>query len=274
MALGSHFLLDLKVGAYTESEKSLSSGFDEQLPDHCVLMVDRGLLDYRRFYRHQKRGEERHWLVRAKSNLVWTVLEILGPNEVIAEVPFRRPARRSDPTLPCSMQIRVICYQLPGFKPQWLLTSMLDAERYPAAEIIELYHQRWELETGFDELHTHTLERLEALRSQTPDRIRQELFALAVVYNLVRLEMARVAGQLEVSPLRISYRTSLLLIRTLWLSAWVVAAGRLPQYLEQLTGDMALLVLPARRPRSYPRAVKIKMTRYPRKVRASAPLPS
>ena len=274
MALGSHFLLDLKVGAYTESEESLSSGFDEQLPDHCVLMVDRGLLDYRRFYRHQKRGEERHWLVRAKSNLVWSVLEILGPNEVIAEVPFRRPARRSDPTLPRSMRIRVICYQLPGFKPQWLLTSMLDAERYPAAEIIELYHQRWELETGFDELHTHTLERLEALRSQTPDRIRQELFALAVVYNLVRLEMARVAGQLEVSPLRISYRTSLLLIRTLWLSAWVVAAGRLPQYLEQLTGDMALLVLPARRPRSYPRAVKIKMTRYPRKVRASAPLPS
>ena len=52
--------------------------------------------------------------------------------------------------------------------------------------------------------------------------------------------------------------------------------GTLPatQYLEQLTGDMALLVLPARRPRSYPRAVKIKMTRYPRKVRASAPLPS
>ena len=172
------------------------------------------------------------------------------------------------------MRIRVICYQLPGFKPQWLLTSMLDAERYPAAEITLLDHQRWELETGFDELHTHTLERLEALRSQTPDRIRQELFALAVVYNLVRLEMARVAGQLEVSPLRISYRTSLLLIRTLWLSAWVVAAGRLPQYLEQLASDIALLVLPARRPRSYPRAVKIKMTRYPRKVRASAPLPS
>ena len=111
---------------------------------------------------------------------------------------------------------------------------MLGAERYPATEIIELYHQRWELETGFDELHTHTLQRLEALRSQTPDRIQQELFALAVVYNLVRLEMARVAGHLEVSPLRISYRTSLLLIRTLWLSAWVVAAGRLPQYLEQL----------------------------------------
>ena len=171
------------------------------------------------------------------------------------------------------MQIRVICSQLLGFKPQWLLTSMLDADRYPAAEITLLYHQRRELETGFNELHTPTLERLEALRSQTPERIRQEVFALAVVYNLVRLEMARAAQNLGVSPLRISYRTSLLLIRTLWLSAWV-AVGRLPQYLEQLAGDIALLVLSARRPRSYPRAVNIKMTRSPRKVRASAPLPS
>jgi len=151
---------------------------------------------------------------------------------------------------------------------------MLDTERSPAAEITLLYHQRWELETGFNEPHTHTLERLEALRPGTPDRIRQELFALAMVYNSVRLEMARGARHLEVSPLRISYRTSLLLIRTLWLSACVVAAGRLPQDLGQLTGDIALLVLPARRLRSYPRAVRIKMTRYPRKVCASAPLPS
>ncbi|MFB9993885.1 hypothetical protein ACFFLM_18175 [Deinococcus oregonensis] len=71
-----------------------------------------------------------------------------------------------------------------------------------------------------------------------------------------------------------SSRTSLLLIRTLWLSAWVVAAGRLPQDLEQLAGDIALLVLPAKRPRSYPRAVNIKMTRSPRKVRASDTLTS
>ena len=115
---------------------------------------------------------------------------------------------------------------------------------------------------------------MEALRSQTPDQIQQEPFALAVVYNLVRLKMARMAELLEVSPLRISYRTSLLLIRTLWLSAWVMAAGRLPQYLEQLTGDVALLVLPARRPRSYPQAFKTRMTRYPRKVRASDPFPA
>jgi len=40
MILGSHFLLDLNIGAYTESDSSLSNGFDKHLPDHCVLTVD------------------------------------------------------------------------------------------------------------------------------------------------------------------------------------------------------------------------------------------
>ena len=50
MALGSHSLLDLKFGAYTESESSFSSGFDEHLQGHCHWV----LTDDRRFYRHQQ----------------------------------------------------------------------------------------------------------------------------------------------------------------------------------------------------------------------------
>ncbi|GAA4003772.1 hypothetical protein GCM10022631_13360 [Deinococcus rubellus] len=76
------------AGASTESDFSLPSGFDEHLPDHGVLMVDRGLMDDGRFYLHQRRGGEWHWLERARSNLVWTVLEVLGTNEAIVEVPF------------------------------------------------------------------------------------------------------------------------------------------------------------------------------------------
>jgi hypothetical protein len=119
----------------------------------------------------------------------------------------------------------------------------------------------------------HSGVQTQELLSASPS-LEEKLFALAVAYNPVRLELARGADQLEVRPLRIFNRASLLLIRSLWLSAWAVAAGRLPQYLAQLAGEMALLVLPARRPRSYPRAVQIKMTRAPRKVRVSAPLPS
>lgn len=55
------------------------------------------------------------------------------------------------------------------------MTSLLDPDLYPAAEIVELYQERWELELGFDEIKTHTFERAETLRSKAPDRILQEI---------------------------------------------------------------------------------------------------
>ncbi len=129
-----------------------------------------------------------------------------------------------------------------------------------------LYHERWELELGFDEVKTHTLEREEALRSQTPARIAQELWGLAIGYNLVRLAMARVAERAGVAPTRISFRHALQFIRLFWLTAWTASPGVLPRRLEALHDELALLILPARRShRRYPRAVKIKMSSYPRK---------
>jgi len=156
-------------------------------------------------------------------------------------------------------------YQRPGFRPQTLLTSLLDPASYPAAEIAELYHERWELELGFDEIKTHTLEREEALRSRAPERVRQEVWGLAIAYNLLRLHMQHVAQRERVAPSRISFRHTLLLVRNFWqLTAWLTSPGNLPRRLEGLHQELALLILPPRRPRRYPRAVKIKMSSYPR----------
>ena len=163
--------------------------------------------------------------------------------------------------------MRAIRYQRPGFRPQILLTSLLDPVAYPAAEIIALYHERWELELGFDEVKTHTLERQEALlRCKAPERVTQELWGLALAYNLVRLAMARVARQAGVSPTRISYRHALNFIRLFWLSAHLVSPGALPRRLDALHEELALLILPPRRSRRFPRAVKIKMSKFPRKL--------
>jgi hypothetical protein len=131
--------------------------------------------------------------------------------------------------------------------------------------VAALYHERWELELGFDELKTHTLEREEALRSKRPARIVQEVFGLAIGYNLVRLAMTRVAARARVPPGRISYRHALQFIRLFWLTAWTASPGVLPRRLEALHDEPALLILPERRPqRRYPRAVKLKMSNYPR----------
>ena len=269
MVLRSHLLADLVLGPCRDSEQKLAEPLWEKLPDFSLTIVDRGFISYQVFHRIQ-RGTQRHWLTRAKSNLKWRVVRRLGPNDHLVELPIHRNARKAHPELPETLQARAIRYQRRGFRPQTLLTSLLDASAYPPAEIVALYHERWELELGFDEIKTHTLEREETLRCRAPERVRQELWGLAIGYNLVRLEIARVAHRAGLPPRRISYRHALMLIRNFWVTAWLASPGALPRRLDALNEELALLILPERRSREFPRAVKIKMSNYPLKRKARA----
>lgn len=263
MVLRSHELASLAFGRFADSEVTLADPLCSELPDNSLTLIDRGFISYAVFHRIRSGGTERHWLTRAKKNLKWSNLKRLGPGDYLVDIPINKSLRRKHPDLPPTLQARAIRYHRRGFRPQILLTSLLDPTSYPAAEITDLYHERWELELGFDEVKTHTLEREEALRSRTPERLRQEIWGLAIGYNLVRLEMERVAEKLQLPPTRISFRHSLMLVRTfLLVTAWASNPANLPRRLEDLHKEVALLVLPERRDRSYPRAVKIKMSNY------------
>jgi hypothetical protein len=162
--------------------------------------------------------------------------------------------------------LRRPCAQLE--RPQRLITSLLDADKYPAKEIVDLYHERWELELAYDEIKTEMLDGAAApLRSKSPVGIRQEVWGLLIAYNLVRLEMERVADQAKVKPTRISFTMVLDMVcnEWLWLSG-TATPGAIPRHLERLRADIRRCVLPERRPnRAYPRAVKIKMSNYAKK---------
>lgn len=265
MVLRSHLLADFAAGSFDTNEQNLAQKLWDQLPDHCLVVVDKGFINYRVFFQVHSRAEQRHWLCRAKANLKWTVIRSLGRADDLVSIPINRSLRAQHPELPEFITARAVGYQRRGFRPQVLLTSLLDPEAYPAREIAELYHERWELEIGFDEIKTHTLERAEALRSKSPERILQELWGLTIAYNLVRREMLHVADRLQLPPSRISYRHSLMLIRNFMLSAWLASPGVLPKRMEALHQEISLLVLPERRDRRYPRAVKIKMSKYRKK---------
>src|SRR6266496_43691 len=106
------------------------------------------------------------------------------------------------------------------------------------------------------------------LGSRTPDGVRQEIWGIALAYNLVRLEMERAADEAKVEPNRISFVNAVALIRNAWFrwSMVPLAPGRIPEGLLDLRRCLKLLILPPRRPeRAYPRAVKIKMSPYARK---------
>jgi hypothetical protein len=134
---------------------------------------------------------------------------------------------------------------------------------------VSLYHERWEIELGYDEIKTEMLDREEAIRSKTPDGVRQELWGILIAYNLIRLEMERVAAAAKVEPVRISFVNAMRLICDEWLWCAIASPGAIPKHLRNLRAALTGLVLPPRRSeRSYPRAVKIKMSNYPRKRRS------
>ncbi|TMQ04362.1 MAG: hypothetical protein E6J90_51695 [Deltaproteobacteria bacterium] len=89
----------------------------------------------------------------------------------------------------------------------------------------------------------------------------QELRGIFLAYNLVRLEMQRVADDAGVEPTRISFAAALRLICDEWLWCAVATPGAIPKHLRNLRAELKTLILPPRRPdRSYPRAVEIKMS--------------
>ena len=265
MALRSHLLAAMRFGPYTVDERVYAAQLWPQVPNHSLCIVDRLFLAANTLIGLREGGKERHWLTRATKRSKWTEVERLGEGDWLVDMDVSKEARRKNPDLPRLWRLRAIRYCRPGFTPQTLLTSLTDAKRFPASEIVALYHERWELELGFSEVKRIMLQREEALRSKSPRMVAQELWAIGLAYNLVRLEMTHLAREAGVPASRISFKRALKLIEHEWHCSNVTRSpGAIPKHLRTLGEDVLHFVLPPRRDRTYPRAVKIKMSNYPR----------
>ena len=266
MAVRSHVLSSFRFGPYRTGETVLARELWDDLPPDSLVLIDRGFLVKKDLYALE-RTRDRHWLTRSKVNTKWSTVEKLGKDDYLVELELHGRG------LPPRWPVRAIHYKLKGRERSTILTSLTDAEKYPAKELVALYHERWETELVYDEVKTHLLERHESLRSRTPDGVRQELWGIAIAYNLVRVEMERTAAEANVPPIRISFTGTLAVLRDELgrMGGPRFLPGTIPKRLQGLRRDLKRLILPPRRPdRVYPRAVKIKMSNYPRKRPAIA----
>jgi hypothetical protein len=272
MALRSHILASASFGPYRTSELALSASIWAQIPDDSITVLDRQFLASNVLVPLATQGRNRHWLTRAAARSTWRVVKSLGKNDDLVELEISSHTRKRDPSLPANYLARAIRYQVKGFEPQVLLTSLLDPIEYPAKEVVALYHDRWEIELGYGEIKTDMLDRLETIRSRTVKGVEQELWGIFLAYNLVRLEMQRTAAELGVPPLKISFLASLRLVCETWTWCAIASPGAIPTRLRTMRELFTRLVLPDRRSgRAYPRAVKAKMSQFPRKRRVASP---
>ena len=113
--------------------------------------------------------------------------------------------------------VRVIEYTLTGVRDAEdlyrLVTTIADPERAPAVELAALYHERWEVETAFDELKTHLCGAKVVLRSKTPDLVRQEFYGVLLAHFAVRGLMHEAARKADADPDQLSYLHAMRVIR-------------------------------------------------------------
>ena len=265
MNLGTRLVADAAFGPYTTSEQELARQLWPKITANSLTILDRGYVEYAVFASLRDRGDNCHLLVRMRSDVKYGRVKTLPDGTILARLRPSAPVKASNPDIRSSIDIRIIEYQHPGGEPCRVFTTLVDPELYPAQELVELYHERWEIELGYDEIKTHMLERKECLRSKLPVGVRQEVWALLTTYNLVRREMLLAAQAHDLEPKCISFRSSLLWIRTFWLTAWTTSPTNIPRNLGQLRSTLDVLILPPRRSeRRYPRHVKIKMSNFKR----------
>ena len=143
-----------------------------------------------------------------------------------------------------------------------LITTLMDHRRFPAAAVVRLYHERWEIESAYFALR-HTLLQGHVLRSGDRPGLEQETWALLTLYQLLRMAMVTaVETRPGTDPDRASFTTAMEAAK----DQLTAAAGICPDGPADLPGAIGRAVLatllPARRPRFSARKVKCATSRY------------
>src|SRR6266699_2508174 len=136
-----------------------------------------------------------------------------------------------------------------------LVTTLVDAQLYPAEQLALLYAKSWQIELWFRDIKTSM--GMEVLRCQSPKMIHQELEMFFIAYNLIRCLMLRASQQYQADIPRLSFKGTVDSTRQ-FAAALAQARSRKKQkaLIENLLQTIAADLVPDRPNRREPRAIK------------------
>lgn len=209
--LGTHTLVDWSARRYKASEQALATRLYLRVPAGALLLVDRN------FHCHAlwQTAKDGNWylLARLQNGPKFSAHKVLGDGSYLSRVyPSKGKNRKGR-----GIEVRVIEYQFTdelGKKQSGrLLTNLLDEKKYPAQELVEVYHQRWEQEGVFKEIKSVLKGRATHLRAEDPLRVLQELDGLLLGHFVLRCAILEAARKAGVSPVEISFTGALRVLR-------------------------------------------------------------
>lgn len=221
-SLDSGALLSYAIGNKKNNELPLFRQQWETFKPGDVFLGDKGFCSYFDIAKLQNRGVDsvvtlaKRARVRAASSL-----KKLGPDDLL--ITWERPkyaqilsySKDAWANLPKKLTLRQIKVNVPhhGFRTKgfYIVTTLLDAARYPAEELAELYFKRWDVELFFRDIKTTM--GMDVLRCLTPDMIRKEILMHFIAYNCVRRLMYEAAEEADLEVRLVSFKGSLQALR-------------------------------------------------------------
>jgi Transposase DDE domain len=274
-----------------EAESHVAARLLANLRVNDLLLMDRGFWSYGLFCQIEQ--QEAFFATRLKAGVRLRTLRKLGRDDRLVHyepVDWRKKWKK--PGWPKAISLRVIHYQIKGFRPSAVVTNVRCPQTITredwvrmaviddAGRVIEpgLYHRRWEIETTFAELKV--VQGMEGqLRSRTPEGIRFEVAGHVLLYLLIRWLLVEAAAKAGIDdPLRLSFKEALGELRDMYHTLLHAAPERvrtvlLPRLLDRIASHQ-VLVRPGRhyeRPRdNYAKPGRSKRRKKARKEKAES----
>lgn len=209
---GTHVLFGSRMADYATSEVALAKSVLPSLRKGMLCLADRGFYGFQLWKQAAATGADLLW--RIPKNMVLSCDKRLPDGSYLSRI---YPTQEDRSRGRNGVVVRVIAYQLEGVEgaePSYrVITTILDHELAPATELAALYHERWEIETAFDELKTHLRGAQIVLRSKTPDLVRQEFYGLMLAHFAVRNLMHEAALSADEDPDKLSFLHAVRVVR-------------------------------------------------------------
>ena len=217
------------VGGKGSSEQALARRMFGRLEEDWLLIADRGFYNWPDWQAAAATGAALLW--RVKADLRLPVLDLLPDGSylsVVARPTLHDKARDKliaaarageylDPAQ--AMRVRVIEYEIPDRDGDGsgeliaLITTITDPAAASAQELAQAYCQRWEEETGNDQLKTCLRGPGTVLRSKSPDMARQEIYGYLLTHYAISALICRAATEADIDPDRVKFLRTVRIIR-------------------------------------------------------------
>ena len=209
---GTHVLFASQMADYGTGEITLAKAVLAGLRKGMLCLADRQFFGFALWNQARATGADLLW--RIKKNLRLACEKRLPDGSYLSRIYASERDWRHKAN---GVRVRVIDYRLAGVEGAEeiyrLVTTILDHQKAPAAQLAALYHERWEIETALDELKTHLRGARIVLRSKTPDLVRQEFYGLLMAHFAVRGLMHEAALQADEDPDRLSFLHAVRVVR-------------------------------------------------------------